>query len=82
MDKFWAVLSGLTGAEPGFKRYFVNTSWLMTGRGAQILMGLVVGAWLSRYLGPDRYGIYAFALSFATLFAPLANLGLGQIIVR
>ena len=54
----------------------------MTGRGAQILMGLVVGAWLSRYLGPDRYGIYAFALSFATLFAPLANLGLGQIIVR
>jgi len=75
-------LSRLAGAESGFRRYLVNTSWLMTGRGAQILLGLVVGAWLSRYLGPDRYGGYAFALSFATLFAPLANLGLGQIIVR
>jgi O-antigen/teichoic acid export membrane protein len=75
-------LSRLAGAESGFRRYLVNTSWLMTGRGAQILLGLVVGAWLSRYLGPDRYGVYAFALSFATLFAPLANLGLGQIIVR
>jgi O-antigen/teichoic acid export membrane protein len=72
----------LTGAEAGFRRYLVNTSWLMTGRAAQILLGLFVGAWLSRYLGPDTYGIYAFALSMATLFAPLANLGLGQIIVR
>ncbi len=82
MAKFLDGLASLTGAEAGFRRYLVNTSWLMTGRGAQILLGLVVGAWLSRYLGPDRYGVYAFALSFATLFAPLANLGLGQIIVR
>ncbi len=72
----------LSGAEAGFRRYLVNTSWLMTGRAAQILLGLFVGAWLSRYLGPDTYGIYAFALSLATLFAPLANLGLGQIVVR
>ncbi len=78
MDKF----ARLSGAEAGFRRYLVNTSWLMTGRVSQILLGLVVGAWLTRYLGPDRYGVYAFALSFATLFAPLANLGLGQIIVR
>lgn len=76
------VLLRRFGAGTGFRRYFVNTSWLLAGRGAQLALGLVVGAWMTGYLGPDRYGVYAFALSVATLFAPLANLGLGQIIVR
>lgn len=54
----------------------------MAGRGAQIVLGLIIGILLTRYLGPDRYGIYSYALSFAMLFAPLANLGLAQIVVR
>ena len=70
------------GAETGFERYLANTAWLLTGRVAQLALGLVVGAWMTSYLGPAQYGVYAFSLSIATLFAPLANLGLGQIIVR
>lgn len=77
------LLAQLDLATPqGFRRYFANTAWLLVGRAAQLVLALVVGTWMTAYLGPERYGVYAFALSLATLFAPLANLGLGQIIVR
>lgn len=77
------LLSRLQLASPeGFRRYLANTAWLLVGRAAQLVLALVVGTWMTAYLGPERYGIYAFALSIATLFAPLANLGLGQIVVR
>lgn len=41
-----------------------------------------VGVWVVRYLGPERYGIYSYAISFVALFAAFATLGLDGIVIR
>lgn len=45
-------------------------------------VGLFVGVWVARYLGPARFGSLNFALSFVALFGSLTTLGLDGIVVR
>ena len=48
----------------------------------RIFSGLFVGVWVARYLGPELFGIYSYAVSFVALFGAIANLGLQTIVVR
>lgn len=66
----------------GFRKYFFNTGWLIAERVVRLLVGLFVGVYVARYLGPERFGILSFAMSFVALFGALATLGLDGIIVR
>lgn len=45
-------------------------------------VGLIVGVWVARYLGPEQYGIYSYAIAVAALFGMLGTLGLDSIVVR
>lgn len=45
-------------------------------------VGLFVGAWIARHLGPSQFGILSFASVFVTLFSAIATLGLRGIVVR
>jgi O-antigen/teichoic acid export membrane protein len=45
-------------------------------------VGLLVGIWLARYLGPEQFGLFNYALALVALFASFAALGLDEIIVR
>jgi len=78
---------------PGFirtrldKRYNLqkiisNTGWLFGDRILRMGIGLFVGVWVARYLGPERYGILNYALAFVSLFSVLSTLGLDGIVVR
>jgi len=67
---------------PGLRRILENMSWLMLDRAVRMGMGLFVGVWVARYLGPARFGALNFATSFVALFASAATLGLEAIIVR
>lgn len=66
----------------GFKKYFANTSWLMGEKVLRIFATLLVGVYVVRYLGPARFGILSFAMSFAALFQVPAKLGLEGIVTR
>jgi len=66
----------------GFKRYFKNTSWLLGERILRIFVGLLVGVWVARYLGPERFGLFSYAQSFVGLFTAIATLGLDGIVIR
>jgi len=66
----------------GFRKYFANTSWLLGERVLRITISLFVGIYVARYLGPERYGLLSYALSFVWLFSALASLGLDDILVR
>ena len=66
----------------GFRRYFANTSWLMGHRVLSIVVALFVGVYVARYLGPERFGLLSYAMSFVGLFTALATLGLDGIMVR
>ncbi|MEW4983213.1 MAG: flippase [Cycloclasticus sp.] len=63
-------------------RYFHNTSWLMGERILRMGVGLFVGIWVARYLGPEKFGLLSYAQSFVFLFTAIATLGLDGIVVR
>lgn len=65
-----------------FKKYFTNTSWLLGEKILRMVVGLFVGVWVARYLGPDNFGLFSYAQSFVGLFAAIATFGLDGIIVR
>jgi len=66
----------------GFVRYLKNTSWLMGERILRMGVGLFVGIWIARYLGPEQFGLLSYAQSFVFLFTAIATLGLDGIVVR
>lgn len=59
-----------------------NTGWQFADNLLRMAVGLLVGIWLARYLGPEQFGLLSYALAFATLFGALSHLGLDDIIVR
>src|SRR5574337_224368 len=59
-----------------------NTGWLLFDNLVRMGVGILVGVWIARYLGPDGYGQLSFALAFVMLFSSVANLGLDSIVVR
>ena len=66
----------------GFIKYGKNTSWLFAEKVLRMTVGLFVGVWVARYLGPDRFGLLSYAQSFVALFAAVAPLGIQGIILR
>ena len=66
----------------GFMKYFKNTSWLFGEKILRMIVGLFVGVWIARYLGPEKFGLFSYAQSFVGLFAAFATLGLDGIVIR
>jgi PST family polysaccharide transporter len=82
MSTLRARISGQHKVGPGLRRILENMGWLTGDRVIRTGVGLVVGAWLARYLGPDRFGLLNYAVAIAALFGPLATFGLDSIVVR
>ncbi len=67
---------------PTLKKTLSNLTWLSADRILRLGGGILVNAWLTRYLGTELNGILSFSLAFVGMFAPLATLGLDSIVVR
>jgi O-antigen/teichoic acid export membrane protein len=59
-----------------------NTGWIAGDKIVRMAVGLLIGIWMARYLGPARYGQFSYALAFAFIFSPIAMLGLDEIVIR
>ena len=59
-----------------------NITWLFFDKFIRLGVGLLVGVWIARYLGPEQFGLLSYALAFVALFSAVANLGLNAIVVR
>jgi len=66
----------------GFRRYAANTTWVIAEQMLRMLAALLVGIWVARYLGPAQFGLFSYAVAFASLFDSIAKLGLDSIVVR
>lgn len=66
----------------GFRRYFANTSWMFGETMLRMLAGVFVGIWVARYLGPEQFGVFSYAIAFVSIFSTLAKFGLDGIVVR
>ncbi len=64
------------------KKITENIGWLFFDKILRMGMGLVVGVWVARYLGPELFGTWNYALAFSALFGTFATLGLDGIAVR
>lgn len=69
-------------ARPYLGKVLENTTWLFADRILRLGVGLVVGIWIARYLGPQQYGLLSYAVAFVALFSTLATLGLDSVVVR
>ncbi|MGB3263475.1 MAG: flippase [Microcoleus sp.] len=80
------MLDKLTAASqkigPGLRQVLVNLAWLFTDQILQMGLGLVVGLWVARYLGPVQFGLLNYAIAFVSVFSSVATMGLGSIVIR
>ena len=66
----------------GFRKYFVNFSWLFVDR--VLRFGLILGTTIlvSRYLGAERIGQLNYALAIVSIAAVLCSMGANEVISR
>ena len=76
------VIRARLDGRPNLRKILANTGWLFADRVFQMFVGLFVGVWVARYLGPERYGMLNYATAFVALFGAFATLGLDSIVVR
>lgn len=67
---------------PHLLKAMSNTGWLFGDHAVRMGVGLIVSVWLARYLGPEQFGLFSYAIAFVALFGAVAGLGLGGIVVR
>ncbi len=67
---------------PALLKILSNVSWLLGDKVIRIGVGLFVGVWVARYLGPQQFGVLSYSMTFVALFAPIATLGLREIVIR
>ena len=87
MNTMWARLlpSFLRGELEGredVQNILSNAGWLFADKVIRLGMGLVVGVWVARYLGPGQFGQLSYAVAYVALFSAFATLGLDGIAVR
>ena len=58
-----------------------NILWLLLDRVGRMIIGLLVTAWVARYLGPDQYGLLAYAVAFGTILQAVASTGTDNLII-
>lgn len=60
----------------------VNIWWLLFDKLLRMGVGLIVGVWTARYLGPTEFGMLNYAAAYGALFSILSTLGLEGIVIR
>jgi PST family polysaccharide transporter len=76
------VLDWLSRAAPGVQRVFLHTAWLSADQVIRLSVGLIVGIVVARYLGPEQFGIYSFALAVSAIAGSLSGLAADPIVTR
>ena len=76
------ALQGYIAQHPQFSKILENIGWLFFDKILRMGLGLLVGVWIARYLGPEQFGLLSFAIAFTWLFSAVSTLGLPEIVVR
>ncbi|HEY9856172.1 MAG TPA: flippase [Stenomitos sp.] len=76
------MLGSMGRLKPGRAQVVSNAAWLWLEQVFRLSIGLFVGVWVARYLGPQQFGAYSYALAFVALFGPIARMGLDSLVIR
>lgn len=64
------------------KSSLLSFFWLASEKVIRMFTGVFVGIWLARYLGPEQYGVYMYAIAWVGLFNAIAWFGVGDNLIR
>lgn len=64
------------------RKVFRNVAWAMLGKVVSMLGVLFVGILVGRYLGPEKYGLMNYVISFVAIFEVASEFGLTNIEIR
>ena len=87
MTQFWIsklpviVRKQLEGRH-NLQKIIGNIGWMLADKVLRMVVGLFVGIWVARYLGPEQFGFLSYAGAYVALFSAIATLGLDGIVVR
>lgn len=86
-DPIWlkflpASIRNLLEGKKGLHAAIHNSGWIFFDKILRALLGVLVGAWVARYLGPTQFGELAYCIAFIAIFQSITNLGLDGIVVR
>lgn len=65
-----------------FQEALENSGWLIGDKILRMGVGLLVGVWVARYLGPFQFGVMSYAASMVGLAGAVAGLGIDSIVIR
>lgn len=65
-------------AAPAFR----NFTWLAADKIVRLVLGVAVGMWVARHLGPADFGVLSYGLAVASLLVVVPSLGLDAIVRR
>lgn len=87
MNQFWirylpAFIRDKIEGRYSLQQALGNTGWMMGDQIVRKAVGLVVGVWLARYLGPRLFGEFSYAYALVLLVSPIAILALDDISIR
>jgi len=80
--KFIDHILNKSNLSPNRRKVVKNVYWAVLGKVVNIIAGLLVGILVARYLGPDKFGLMNYVISYVTLFSVLAAFGLNSIEIR
>jgi O-antigen/teichoic acid export membrane protein len=76
------ILKSLENLYSNHNKTINNSIWLVFDKVIMMLLGVIVTAVIARYFGPEKYGLFNYALSFVALFTSLSTLGLDTLTIK
>ncbi|MBM9501982.1 flippase [Leptospira sp. 201903071] len=76
------MLNKIYVRHPNLEKILHNGGWLFFDKIFRMGMGMFLGVWIARYLGPDTYGKLNYVIAYIALVGSFTNLGLDGIVVR
>ncbi|MEQ9358326.1 flippase [Coleofasciculus chthonoplastes] len=79
LDKIASLAQKLS---PGLRQVLSNMGWLFVSKVIELGLSLVVGIWVTRYLGPTQLGTLTYAMTFVGMFRFASLQALKSLVVR
>lgn len=75
------IIERLKG-RPGVLKILANISWLVLDKISVLGASLILGIFVTRYLGPTNYGLLNYASAFSAIAGAFVALGLESIVIK
>ncbi len=63
-------------------RYLNNTIWVLIEKFFRLIASLFIGIMVTRFLGPEKFGLLSYAVGVASIFASFSSLGFDITLVK